>query len=204
MERVLSNVLNEKSVTTPQLSHLGTHQIVLNAMIPTTVILKRNEKGKNNAVWKEGRGWEGLTPVDSSSLRQQQQQCLSIFHWLRWSLEEANSSNSSCGSHSGAPCVASLPPLVNSTTAVVGLWELPGLSLLRHYNMLNSPQRLPDWHQCIVWTVQWGPRASKKHIEAHQGICCLNYLHWKCWLMQRFIVMTLWSCNSNCNFTWFT
>lgn len=50
MERVLSNVLNEKSVTTPQLSHPGTHQIVLNALIPTTVILKRNEKGKNNAV----------------------------------------------------------------------------------------------------------------------------------------------------------
>lgn len=119
---------------------------------------EERREGQEQRSLKRG---EGTRRVNTSGFlqRQQQQQCLSIFHWLRCSLEEANSS---CGSHSGAPCVASLPPLMNSTTVVVGLWELPGLSLLRHYNMLNSPQRLPDWHQCIVWTVQWGPHASKK------------------------------------------
>lgn len=39
-----------------------------------------------------------------------------------------------------APCVASFPLLVTSTTGAVGLWELPGLSLQRHDNMQDCPQ----------------------------------------------------------------
>lgn len=153
----------EKLATTPQLSHLGTYQIVLDAIIPTTVIMKRNEKGKTSAVWKEERGWEGLTPVDSSSASSSSSSaCPSSTGWGGpWRRPTAVAAHTT-----GAPCVASLPPLMNSTSVVVGLWELPGLSLLRHYNMLNSPQRLPDWHQCIVWTVQRGPHASK---NAHLG-----------------------------------
>lgn len=144
------------SVTTPQLSLLGKQLIVLDAGTPTTAIVKRQELEQDD---RSLRGGEGMRRVNTSGfLQRQQQQRLSISHWLRWSLEEASSS---CCSHSGAPCVASLPPLMNSTTGVVGLWELPGLSLLRHYNMLNSPQRLPDWHQCLVWTVQSGPVQAK-------------------------------------------
>lgn len=85
-------------------------------LIPTSVIW-RNKKGQE----KHGRNRdEGIRRVNRSGfLQRQQQPCLSIFHWLRWSLEEQ--ANSSCDSHIGAPCVASLPPLMNSTTVVVGL-----------------------------------------------------------------------------------
>lgn len=92
-------------------------------------------EGWGKRVIRRGNGKRRVNKCGEFLLSQQR---LSISQWLRHSLEEGSRGG---GLDCAAPCVASLPLLMNSTTGAVGLWELPGLSLQRHYNMQNCPQR---------------------------------------------------------------
>lgn len=109
---------------------------------------EEKREGQDRRSLKRGEGMRRVNTSGFLQRQQQQQQCLSIFHWLRWSLEEANSS---CGSHywSSMCCIfATAYEFYKCSCGAVGAARAFIAKALQHAKFSSETARLAPMH-CV-------------------------------------------------------